>query len=509
MLDDLIEGIVQCVLDEGLDKLGLARSDATIDLAPVTAAIEELGRHSREMIDVLSHPSQTAGAEACEMAVTALSQGWHDDALRDARRSIDSYPYSATPHLVAGLASVALHRGDDGLHHLLAAVKYSANGQPEIGATAAIVASRLSQAVGGEMLAQRLLADADHITAGRCAAVVAMRSAALSPPTHEVHDRLKQLWWDDHPPADGYSPQTFSALEASTRTRGDYELAGPWFGTYLHNVAELAQDNLAAIDSVATRLVTMRSARQVNVDYTPVKRALRYTSLAPQFGFWDKTVGDLVAKARGLPGAHAWPRDDAWKLRADLPPAALREVFDYTRTACSQLGELLGELSKIATDPAVDEAARSAATAAMLMQQHVLHAVKELARTAESDVVDQANRAWKRYLAVRRTPSGIPVMHLDVLGAVLGSAAPHRIQGDQPSSDHAALSAAADPAGIEATCPGCGNHQAVASVHAEFRCVLCGSDVVVRTCAELGSAVRVLRHWGSWSHQGCPITHPI
>lgn len=509
MLDDLIEGIVQCVLDEGLDKLGLARSDATIDLAPVTAAIEELGRHSREIIDVLSHPSQTAGAEACEMAVTALSQGWHDDALRDAQRSIDSYPYNATPHLVAGLASIALHRGKDGLRHLLAAVKYSANGQPAIGATAAIVASRLTQAVGGELLAQRLLADADRVTGGRCAAVVAMRSASLSPPTHEVHNRLKQLWWDDHPPADGYSSQTFSALEASARTQGEYALAGPWFGTYLHNVAELARDNLAAIDSVAACLVMMRSARQVNVDYSPVKRALRYTSLSPQFGFWDKTVGDLVVKARGLAGAQPWPRDDAWKLRADLPPAALQEVFDYTRTACAQICELLGELPQLATDASADEAARSAAAGALMMQQHVLHAVKELERTAESDVVDQAGRAWKHYLAVRLTPSGTPVMHLEVLGAVLGSAVRRRIPDDPDFSDHAALSTAADPAVFEATCPGCGNHQAVAGVQAEFRCVLCGGDVVVRTCAELGSEVRVLRHWGSWSHPGCLMTHPI
>jgi tetratricopeptide (TPR) repeat protein len=136
----LVEGLIHAVLDVGLDQALDQKPQATIDLTPITAALEELSRQNRDIFSAVSRPTQTAGEEMYERAATAFSQGWYNDALDDASKSIDLYPYSGKPRLVGGLAALALGKGDKGLELLRSAVKYSANGQPEVGAVAALVA---------------------------------------------------------------------------------------------------------------------------------------------------------------------------------------------------------------------------------------------------------------------------------------------------------------------------------------------------------------------------------
>ncbi|WP_138418851.1 hypothetical protein [Sinomonas gamaensis] len=177
MLDfDTILQIFDFVTDVGLDVLDRLNEEddkeqIVVNLQPVVDAIEDLGARTSEIADILRRPAETAGAEHCQHAALALSQLWYDDALKEAEASIAAYRFRATPHLIAAVSSLALNNGHEAMVHFENAVKYSANGEQDVGSVAALMAARLSLAIGAPKYALRLLKRSDEISQRSCPAV--------------------------------------------------------------------------------------------------------------------------------------------------------------------------------------------------------------------------------------------------------------------------------------------------------------------------------------------------
>jgi hypothetical protein len=418
-------------MEVGMDHMLDQKPQATIDLTPVTAALDELNRQSQDIFSAISRPTQTAGEEMCERAVTAFTEGWYDDALGDAFKSIDLYPYSGKPRLVGGLAALALGQGDKGLELLMSAVKYSANGQPEVGAVAAIVASHLALTVGGSKLAGSLLENADQLTGGRCPAVVGALWHHGDAAGNASAERLKQLWWDDHtPPSADYSRSLLEGiLKSATAVEPEYLTAGEPFRRYLDEVAILARSNLAALDAVEAQLDSFAAKRKVNIDNSSVKKALSHTTLKPALGFWDTTVGKVLAKCKSIPGAAKWPGDDVWTSPNSLHPSVVRDLFIYVQRACQQLLEALNQLPALTTEPSpLAPADRTVVKAALPYRNRWITALGDVKAAADVDVAGRAVQARDMYLAARRDASPQPVLHLEGLGgglfAVVGGLKP-------------------------------------------------------------------------------------
>ena len=72
-------------------------------------------------------------------------------------------------------------------------VKYSSNGEPEVGAIAALAAARLTAAVGAPRSAVPLLETADRNTGSRCPEVVS--ALAELAPDARYDNALLTMWW--------------------------------------------------------------------------------------------------------------------------------------------------------------------------------------------------------------------------------------------------------------------------------------------------------------------------
>lgn len=511
MIEILVEGLIHAVLDVGLDKALDQKPQATIDLTPVTAALEELSRQNRDIFSAISRPTQTAGEEMYERAATAFSQGWYNDALGDASKSIDLYPYSGKPRLVGGLAALALGKGDKGLELLRSAVKYSANGQPEVGAVAALVASHLALAVGGSNLARSLLEDADQIAAGRCPAIVGALWHHGDAASSSAEQRLKQLWWDDHKLPRGYSRSLFEeVLRSATAVEPDYLTAGEPFRRYLDEVAVLARGNLAAFDAVDAQLASFVAKRKASLFDLAVNDAVsHFLSLNPSLGF-ATNVGSVLAKCKSLPGAAKWPGNDVWRSpNAGLYPSVVRVLFVYTRQACDQLLRVLNQFPALATASgrlAPDD--RRAVKAALRHRTKWIGALSAVRAAADVDVADQAVQAWDMFLGARRDPGPEPVLHLEGLGGglftVIGGLPPALLPRQVPDTKQ--LSSVSM---VSITCPGCQLPQQVPEGAKNTNCPQCGQEIVWRRCAQTNTTYPVLSKWTKWTHPGCKIRHPM
>jgi len=501
----LVEGLIHAVMDVGLDQLLDQKPQATIDLAPVTAALEELSRQNRDIFSAISRPTQTAGEEMYERAATAFSQGWYNDALGDASKSIDLYPYSGKPRLVGGLAALALGQGDQGLELLRSAVKYSANGQPEVGAVAAIVASHLAATVGGSNLARSLLEDADQIAAGRCPAIVGALWHHGDAARSSAEPRLKQLWWDDHKLPMGYSRSLFEeVLRYATAVEPDYLTAGEPFRRYLDEVAELAHSNLAAFDAVAAQLASFVTKRRASLTSLTVDKALgQILSSMPSLGFYA-TAGGLLANCKSLRGAAKWPGNDVWKNpNAALYPSAVRDLFVYAQRACDQLLGALNQFPALATGssrlaPTVKEA--------LPYRNKWISALSAVRAAADVDVADRAVQAWDMYLEARRAPGPEPVLHLEGLGgglfAAIGGLPSALVPRQVPDTEQLSSGSM-----VPITCPGCHFLQQVPEGTKKTNCSQCGQEIVFRRCEQTNKTYPVLSKWTKWTHAGCKIKH--
>ncbi len=499
----VIEGLIRVAMEFGMDQLIDRKPQDTIDLTPVTAALEKLNQQSLDIFRAISHPTETQGEEMCERAVTAFTKGWYEDALRDALKSIDIYPYSGKPRLVGGLAALSLGKGDEGLELLISSIKYSANGQPEAGAIAAIVASQLALKVGASKLAGGLLKDADQLTNGRCPAVVGALWKLSNATGSSSEERLKQLWWDDHKlSSTDYSNSLLKeVLKSATTVKPEYLTAGGPFLQYLDEIAGLARSNLAALDAVGSQLNSFVAARNVDIGHPAVKKALSRTDLKPVLGFLDTTVGDLLVKCKSLPGAANWPGDSVWKSPSVLDLSSIRDLFIYVQRTCERLLEALNQLPTLATDQSrllpTDQAV---VKAALPHYNSWITALSAVQAAADLDIANRAIQARDMYLETRRIPKPEPVMHLEGLGGGLFAVA----GGLVPDTRQLA------PGQIESfTCPGCKfRHQKPKSTQNTY-CPSCGKEVVYRRCSVTNQNLMVLSEWTAWTHPGCTIRHSI
>jgi hypothetical protein len=512
----VVEGLIHAVVEVGFDHLIDDKKQDTIDLAPVIAALNELNQHSRDIFVAISRPTQTAGEEMTDRSVTAFTEGWYDDALGDAQKSIDLYPYSSKPRLVGGLAALALGQGEKGLQLLISAVKYAANGQPEVGAIAAIVASHLSQTVGGSNLARNLLEDADKLTAQRCPAIVGglwRQQGANS--THA--EQLKQLWWDDQNlTTKNYSRSLFTDVVKAAKTPGpEYLTAGDPFRHYLDEVIEVAESNLTAFDALTAQVNSFVAKRKVNIDVSAVKKALSHTTLKPAFGFWAMTTMDVLGKfrtaAEGPSGAAKWPGDNTWKNPSATNPSAVRDLFLYAQQACSLLLAALDELPELAGGGSKLTAAdRAVVNSALPSRSRWINAITAVRAEASVAVADQAVQAWERYQAIRRSPSSQPVTHLQGLGvslfAVVGGLDPADFRDLAIAP---ALQQLTQGSLVTITCPGCKAKLQVASSTRITTCTQCRKKIVFNRCLSTNKNFPVLAEWKTWTHPGCKQTHRV
>jgi tetratricopeptide (TPR) repeat protein len=505
----LVEGLIHAVMDVGLDLALDQKPQATIDLTPVTAALEELSRQNRDIFSAVSRPTQTAGEEMYERAATAFSEGWYNDALGDAFKSIDLYPYSGKPRLVGGLAALALGKGDKGLELLRSAVKYSANGQPEVGAVAALVASHLALAVGGPNLARSLLEDADQIAAGRCPAIVGALWHHGDAARSSAEQRLKQLWWDDHKLPGGYSRSLFEeVLRTATAAEPDYLTAGEPFRRYLDEVAVLARSNLVAFDAVDAQLASFVTKRKASLTDSVVNEALSYVlSINPPLGFYAN-LGSVLAKCKSLRGAATWPGNDVWRSpNAGLYPSVVRVLFIYTRQACDQLLGALNQLPALATSSSrLAPDTRRAVKGALRHRNKWINALSAVRAAADVGVADQAVQAWDMFLGAGRAPGPEPVLHLEGLGGglftVIGGLPPALLPKQVPDTKQ--LSSVSM---VSITCPGCHFPQRVLEGIKKTNCSQCGQEIVFRRCEKTNMTYPVLSKWKTWTHPGCKIKH--
>jgi hypothetical protein len=516
----LVEGLIKAVMDVGLDRALDQKSQGAIDLTPLTTALDELTRQSRDVFSAISHPTQTAGEEMCQRAVTAFAEGWYDDALGDALKSIDLYPYSGEPRLIGGLAALALGRSDKGLELLMSAVKYSANGQPEVGAIAALVASDLAIRVGGFNLAASLLETADEITGGRCPAIVGALWRHGGAVSSSAENRLKQLWWDDRkPPATDYPRSVLEEiLQASTAVEPEYLTAGEPFRLYLDDVADLARGNLAAFDDLVVQVRLFRSIRDDHMNarygaYASVRRAVNKALPKPVLSY-ESTVLGVLERCKSLPGAAKWP-GDVWKdpylgpRSYDFYPYGHRDLLIYGRWACEQLLEALNQVPALLAT-ALAPADLKAIEAALHSRGSWFTVLSQVRAAADVDVADRAVRAWERYLAVRRDSSPQPVLHLESLGGVLfaavGGLKPSAVLGPREALD--ASQAPSRPM-VSFTCPGCKFRQQIAPGTKDTTCTHCGKKIRWDRCRQTHKTLPILREWTKWSHPGCRKNHHL
>ena len=308
-----------------------------IDLAPVLEALTLLTQQGSQLIDLLSRPAETAGNELNQRAAMALSHGWFEEALRDASKSIDQYPFRASAHLTGACAAVRLGRGEQAMQMLSDCVKYSANGEPEVGAVAALAAARLSAAVGVPQFAVPLLEAADRLTGSRCLPVVA--ALAYLTPSAKFDDILLAMWWAES----GAEPSTplFPGFPVPASRFPD-PLTAPYAGgglRFQRRAGEIREAS-AALDN-AIQAVQSQSAeleKLLNSD----KGASDIERLLIQLGggtSWRPTLRKILGRLGALDDPSL-PRAERFRFRHAESLAALRMSLRFTRRSAALLSDL-------------------------------------------------------------------------------------------------------------------------------------------------------------------------
>ena len=122
--------------------------------------------------DTAANPTFAAGDEMCRRAATALEHGWHEDAVADARRSVEAYPYRGAPHLLEAVALLHLGRTVEAFESLKACIRYGAAAEPQHAATASLLAANLAFGAGQPDQAHELLSAGFTATDRRCPALL-------------------------------------------------------------------------------------------------------------------------------------------------------------------------------------------------------------------------------------------------------------------------------------------------------------------------------------------------
>lgn len=343
MIDLLVSGIVNYLVTGGAgDVLDLiddgGQSPPQVDLTPVVEALSELTGQGSQLIDLLSRPTETAGNELNQRAATALAHGWYDDALRDAQLSIEQYPYRASAHLTGACAAIRLGHGEQSMQMLADSVKYSSNGEPEVGAVAALAAARLTAAVGAPQCAVPLLEMADRNTGSRCPEVVS--ALAQLAPDARYDDILVSMWWTVAGTAtwEISSPLSHPVVTAfPDLDLSPYRSGGKRFRRRATAIREAAVALDRARLTVCERLLELE--KEVDVDLLGTNEV---DTLLSQLGVplgWRSSFRRTLGRLGALDEPRL-PNADRFRFNPSRDLASLRRSFSFTRRSALLLGGL-------------------------------------------------------------------------------------------------------------------------------------------------------------------------
>ncbi|MFK4834319.1 hypothetical protein ACI3KY_01165 [Microbacterium sp. ZW T2_14] len=128
-----------------------------VDLSPLIDSIEHLQTSNEEIVDVLRHPSRTAGDEMLDRANLAFKRGWYVEAQRDATESVRLFPFRPAAQLLRALSSLAVGDAESTVSALSDTMRYAVDEELPIGCSAALIAANLADAVGGRSAAVDVL----------------------------------------------------------------------------------------------------------------------------------------------------------------------------------------------------------------------------------------------------------------------------------------------------------------------------------------------------------------
>ncbi|HET7802412.1 MAG TPA: hypothetical protein VFL38_18455 [Humibacillus xanthopallidus] len=343
MIDLLVSGIISYLASGGAgDVLDLiddgGQSPPQVDLTPVVEALTELTGQGSQLIDLLSRPTETAGNELNQRAATALAHGWYDDALRDAELSIQQYPYRASAHLTGACAAIRLGRGEQSMQMLADSVKYSSNGEPEVGAVAALAAARLTAAVGAPQCAVPLLEMADRNTGSRCPEVVS--ALAQLAPDARYDDTLLTMWWT----AAGTAPWEISSPLSNPVVTAFPDLDLLPFrtgGQRFRGRATAIREAAVALDRARLTVCEclLELEKEVDVDLLGTNEV---DTLLSQLGVplgWRSSLRRTLGRLGALDDPRL-PNAERFRFSTSRDLASLRKSFRFTRRSALLLGDL-------------------------------------------------------------------------------------------------------------------------------------------------------------------------
>ncbi|MET0828482.1 MAG: hypothetical protein ABWY26_03090 [Microbacterium sp.] len=274
-----------------------------LDVAPLAESLNLIHGTSQEILDVLRHPTRTAADELLDRAQHAYTNAWYEEALGDADRSINAYPYQAAAHLLKALAAFALGRSDEAVAGLLGAVRYGVDAELPIATTATLLLADFTDAGESTQSAISLL-EGFRIRRGEVPEIL------LALHLRAPHD-------------DGYFQAVLAAL---ARAGLSLDRVHPPVG--LHGLtarldAYLDVEIPRELERVANERAALALAAQANV---------ALSRLVP-FDPW--LIQDVSAVIRAaLPGPHrpAWSvRELAWGFGVPIGANWLNDYADFAR----------------------------------------------------------------------------------------------------------------------------------------------------------------------------------
>ena len=257
-----------------------------LDLSPLIESIDHLQTSNEEIVDVLRHPSRTAGDEMLERANLAFKRGWYVEAQRDATESVRLFPFRPAAQLLRALSSLAVGDAKSTVSALSDTMRYAVDEELPIGCSAALIAANLADAAGarsaaidvlrafrtkaGDVFPEVLLAlhlrlpDDDGCLAALVSALVSMGMDVTDPP-----DQVTQLT-----PQLGEYLRRQRAAAAAVET-ASAEASKAMTDLVLVSEREIPMDQrllafLCALDGIATGNRKSYSVKQILRLYTKV-----------------------------------------------------------------------------------------------------------------------------------------------------------------------------------------------------------------------------------------------
>jgi hypothetical protein len=170
----MISGFSQVALAELQSALGGGGGSTTIviDFDRLASEVQRLVSVAERIAETAANPTFAAGDEMCRRAATALEHGWYEDAVADARRSVEAYPYRGAPHLLEAVALLHLGRTVEAFESLRSCIRYGEAAEPQHAATASLLAASLAYGAGKPEQAHELLTAGYTATGRRCPALL-------------------------------------------------------------------------------------------------------------------------------------------------------------------------------------------------------------------------------------------------------------------------------------------------------------------------------------------------